>query len=206
MPAALSIADAIDKNKIASPNAWLLLLKIQVVDGTGAVIRTLYYVKNNEEITFQGNLYLPIDFDIDFSKDVNAEPELKVTVFDPTGTIRDVMEDYGGGIGFPVTLTVVNSANLAAPSELEENFTVTGASAPGFSPTFTLGAENPLKYEFPYRRQLRDRCPWPYKGVRCGYAGDLPNCDYTLNGPNGCRQHGNVPRFGGFPGLQTRTV
>lgn len=43
------------------------------------------------------------------------------------------------------------------------------------------------------------RCTWvDYKGVHCGYAGDLPTCDRTLDD---CRKHfdGEPLRFGGFP-------
>jgi phage-related protein len=206
MPASLSVADVIDKNKIASANAWIILMAIKIIDATGATVETRYFAKNNETITYRGIEYIASEFDIDYKKETNSEPTMKVTVFDPSGAIRDAMEDYGGGIGFPVTFTIVNSGNLASEPELEEIFDVIGASAPGFTVTFTLGAENPLKYEFPYRRQLRDRCPWPYKGVRCGYSGNLADCDYTINGSNGCKVHGNLPRFGGFPGLQTKTI
>jgi hypothetical protein len=32
-------------------------------------------------------------------------------------------------------------------------------------------------------------------------SGGLPACDYTLDGPNGCRAHMNTLNFGGFPSL-----
>jgi phage-related protein len=205
MPASITIADAIDKNKIASANVWLVLLDIDIISpDTGELIETRRFVKNNEPIPYRGNLYEPTDFDFDQNKELNSEPSLKLTVFDPTNSIRGAMEDYGGGIGFAVTMSVVNSGNLGARPELAEEFIVTEATAPDVAVTFTLGAENPLKAEFPHRRQYRDRCPWPYKGRRCGYSGALATCDYTLSGANGCRAHSNVARFGGFPGLKNR--
>ena len=32
-------------------------------------------------------------------------------------------------------------------------------------------------------------------------SGGLTTCDYTFEGPNGCRHHQNTPNFGGFPGI-----
>jgi phage-related protein len=33
------------------------------------------------------------------------------------------------------------------------------------------------------------------------YSGGLTSCDYTFDGPNGCRVHENTPNFGGAPGI-----
>lgn len=35
-------------------------------------------------------------------------------------------------------------------------------------------------------------------------AGGLPDCDFTLDGPNGCRLHGNTRHFGATPGIPRR--
>lgn len=42
-------------------------------------------------------------------------------------------------------------------------------------------------------------CIFRYRDESCGYTGPLPDCDKSFAGPNGCRTHGNAPRFGGFP-------
>ena len=78
---------------------------------------------------------------------------------------------------------------------------VTGASAKNYDATFTLGAENPVTFRFPRRRQRRDVCQWRYKSAYCGYTGALPTCDFTMNGSNGCIAHANGPRFGAYPGI-----
>lgn len=200
----LTVASAIDKNKIASENAWLILCTIEVRDEFGAPVETLRIVRNNEDIVYQGNTYTAAEFSIDFENAANEEPSMKFSAVDPTGAIRDRMEDYGGGVGFGVTLTVVNTGNLDAPAEIEEEFDVLSASAPGINLTWTLGSENPLKYQFPLRRQYRDRCPWVFKGPRCGYVGSDEACDFTLNGANGCRAKNNVRNFGGFPALRSQ--
>lgn len=200
----LTVASAIDKNKIASENAWLILCTIEVRDEFGQPVETLRIVKNNEDIVYQGETYTAAEFNIDFESAANEEPSMKFSALDPTGAIRDRMEDYDGGVGFGVTLTIVNTGNLDAPPEIEEEFDVLTASAPGVNVSWTLGAENPLKYQFPYRRQYRDRCPWVFKSPRCGYAGAATHCDFTLNGPNGCRVKNNVRNFGGFPALRSQ--
>lgn len=39
---------------------------------------------------------------------------------------------------------------------------------------------------------------WDYLRVT---TGGLTSCDYTLDGPNGCRQHANTLNYGGFPAI-----
>lgn len=204
MAVSLSVADVIDKNKIASENAWLILVDVEIRDELDQVVDTLSLVSNNENIEYREVTYLASKFDLSVAKRANEEPSIKFSATDVTGAIRDKMEEYGGGVGSSVTVTVVNHGNLDADPELVETFDVLAASAPDINVEWTLGAENPLKYQFPYRRQYRDRCPWVFKGKRCGYTGSMTSCDFTKNGVNGCRAHDNVRRFGGFPGLQNK--
>jgi phage-related protein len=200
----LTVASAIDKNKIASENVWLVLCTITVRDEWDNEIETLRIVKNNEDVTYQGQVFTAAEFDLDFSTAANEEPNMTFSAVDPTGAIRDRMEDYNGGVGFGVVLTIVNTGNMGAEPEIEEEFDVLAATAPGINVSWTLGAENPLKYQFPYRRQYRDRCPWVFKGKRCKYVGAATACDFTLNGPNGCRVKSNTKNFGGFPSLRSQ--
>lgn len=204
MPAALSLADVIDKNKVASENAWLILLDIEVRDDFDQLVETVHIVKNNENIVYHGETYIASEFTFESGNKANEEPQVNVSIEDVTGAIREKMENYNGGIGFAVTVTVVNSGNLEADPELQETFEVTTASAPDTNVSWTLGGENPLKFDFPYRKQYIDRCDWLYKGRRCKYSGPLPTCSYTKDGSNGCKAHGNLKNFGGFPGLQNR--
>lgn len=204
MPVSLTVADVIDKNKIASENVWLILLDVDVLDDSGTHVETLRLVDNNENVEYRGETYTAASFKLNASKRANEEPRVTLTAVDVTGVIREKMEDYNGGVGFQVTFTVVNSGNLDADPEIEETFEVSSASAPDVSVEWTLGAENPLKFPYPIRKQYRDRCPWVYKSVRCGYTGAMPSCSFTKEGANGCRAHNNLPRFGGFIGLQNR--
>lgn len=207
MSKSLSIANVIEKNRIASATPFLILIDVGVIDpNTGTLIETLRLVRNNEDIVFQGNTYTAANFDLELKAESGAQHNLTLSVRDLTLTVQARMQAYGGGIGFTVTLMVVNAGNLAQPAEIVEYFEIIGASADAstYTASFTLGTENSVMQSFPRRKQTVDFCQWRYKGAECGYSGFMPTCDLSLQGPNGCAVHGNTVRFGGFPGLSSR--
>jgi len=198
----LSVATVIEKNKIASNYAMLMALEIEVINpDTGVAVEMLRLVNNSEAVVFQGNEYSAFKFDINLKAEKGAIPQVTIGVTDLSGEIQSRMQAYGGGVGFNVTVIVINMGNLTQPAEVSETYQITGATTEGYIVNWTLGAENPLTMRFPKRRQFRDRCAWRYKGVECAYVGPLASCDFTLQGPNGCAVHENTPRYGGFPGL-----
>lgn len=198
----LSVATAIEKDRIASDTAFVLLLRIDVVDELGAFVESLYLAKNSEDVLWQNELYTASNFSVKLDLDVSSVPKLQVTAEDPTGVIRSKMEQYAGGAGFPVTMSVVNTGNLAQPPEIQESFKVVSSNAAGYQVTFTMGIDNPVATRFPNRIQWRDQCSYRYKGTRCKYAGPLATCDFTYFGTNGCKAHDNAANYGGFLGLQ----
>jgi hypothetical protein len=201
MAHSLSITNVIEKNKLASTNAMLVLLDIGVRDSNGALVEWLRVVQNTEEITYQGNLYAPTAFELSIKQETNSQAELQVVFQDMTRGLQTYLQAYGGGVGFDVYVTLVNSGNLSQPPEIQEMFQVVNTAVDNYVVTFSLGAENPLTRLFPRRLQNRDFCPWKYKGAECGYVGGLATCDRTLLGVNGCAAHNNTLRFGGYPGL-----
>lgn len=45
---------------------------------------------------------------------------------------------------------------------------------------------------------IQASCHYKYRDLEtCGYTGNLPSCDFTLTGPNGCEVHDNSHRYGG---------
>jgi len=206
MPVHPSIATAIDKARLASTTVYLALLEIDVLDPTTrAVINTLRYVHNNEAYSFGGQTYQPAPFDFSVTRAKNEIPRITLSIRDVTLAVQGLMQEYDGGVDFPVRLRIVSTANPGS-AEFEESFIILAANADSesYAVNFDLGAENPLSLRFPTRLQFRDRCFWRYKGVECGYTGGLPTCDYTRDGPNGCAAHANTARFGGFPGIRRR--
>jgi len=205
MPKQLSVASVIEKNRIASDVPFLVCLDIDVIDPvTQNEMEKLHLVRNNEDFTYNGFLYKAIQFDIEINQESGAQGPVSLAIVDYTKAIQGRMQAYGGGIGFKVTMMVINSGAPLQPPEVIENFEVVGASASEYVTTFTLGVENALAKVFPRRKQLRDFCQWRYKeSGTCNYTGALPTCDLTLQGPNGCAAHGNSIRFGAFPGINS---
>lgn len=200
-----SLDSVVEKNKIHSSVAFLLLLEIEVINPyTLASVQTFRVARNNEPVELgDGRTFIPFPFDIDLKYESGGIPNITLTLNDHEKIVSSIVRDYAGGVGSNVRLLVVNSANLDDPPELTEYFQVISASSQGYAMNWTLGAENALSVAFPKRRQMRDRCAWRYKGSECGYSGAMPSCDLSLTGPNGCEAHSNTVNFGGFPGIRS---
>ncbi|MFP5300041.1 hypothetical protein R2R70_02345 [Cobetia sp. SIMBA_158] len=203
-----SVATVIDKNKIASLEAFIPMLEIEVIDHkTGNLVETLRICRNgNHDITYQGKLYATTDFNLTYKTEIDQPGEVSLSFFDRTGVITRYMQIYRGGVGFGVTLFFVNTGNMSQPPEFKERYSVRTASAKSsdYTVSFTLGMENPLAMRIPRRTQRKDRCQWRYKGDQCRYSGSLPSCDYSLQGANGCAVHNNQANFGAFPGINSQ--
>lgn len=207
MSKSLSVASVIEKNRLSSDTPWLIALDIGVIDpNTASLVETIHLVRNTEDITFNGNVYQAASFDIELKEESGTQQSVRLAIKDYSKAIQAKMQQYAGGVGFTVTVMVVNAGALDAPPEIVETFEVTGASSANYVCSFTLGAESSLTKTFPRRRQTRDFCQWRYKGDQCGYVGPLTSCDLTLNGSNGCKAHNNVIRFGAFPGINARDI
>ena len=53
-----------------------------------------------------------------------------------------------------------------------------------------------------FQECIEKPCPFTFKDGWCDYKGEIPDCDKTYSGPNGCKAHNNEVRFGGFVGLK----
>jgi phage-related protein len=202
---AVSVTTILEKNKLASGVAFVVLAKIEIYDpATAAYVETTYIANNTENISFGGQTYVAFPFKIDLKYEAGAIPEITMTAMDFQGVLLSKLNTYAGATGSRVTITVVNTANLAQGPEIEEVFEVVGTSANEWVITIRLGAESVLSRQFPGRTQMKDRCSWRYKSAECGYIGSMPSCDLSLQGANGCAAHNNTVNFGGFPGIQNR--
>ncbi|WP_186296785.1 hypothetical protein [Cupriavidus campinensis] len=208
MSKSLSVATAIEKNQLGSATPFLVCLDIGVIDPTTAqLVETVYLVRNSEEIVFNGLTYMPVPFDIELKSESGSQSSVNLSIRDTSRAVQARMQQYGGGVGFRVKMTVVNAGNLTQPPEVVENFEVVGADASDYTASFRLGAENVLSQTFPRRRQTKDFCQWRYKDLNtCGYIGGLETCDLTLQGPNGCAAHNNSRNYGAFPGINVRVI
>lgn len=201
----LSLETVIEKNKIASKEAFIILAEIEVTDETtGVYLETVRLARNNEDISHQGNVYKAVQFEFDATETSDGVPDLSVAIQDPTQAVMAKCEEHGGGIGWKVRFKLVNSADIEADPEIEEMVYIIATSAQSYSVEFSLGARNPLAQRFPRNLQWRDKCGWTFKGDGCRYSGPETFCDYTLQGPNGCSVKANTLRFRGLPGIRPR--
>lgn len=190
-----------EKNKLSTGSAFVVLLDIDLKNND--VIRVCY---NNEDIYWNGNLYQAFPFKIGEVSETTdgSDPNVELKVNNTSRALSYYVESSGGAVNMPVTLRVVNSENLnSTEAELEESFIVQKTSVAEDFVTFTLGAEYSARTRRPLNRYMKNNCPFKYKGVRCGYNGDIAMCYHTLVD---CRNHGNSKRFGGFPGIDQKGI
>jgi len=194
----LSMIAKLEKNKISSTGAWLILLEIQF---QGATIRV---VNNNEDIEWpagSGTRWVAFPFELgEVSENSKGElPSLQLKVSNVTRIIQQYLEQYAGGTDATVILRVVMSEHLDLTTpELTEVFSVKSTSTDTMWAYFNLGPDYALTQRFPTDRYMQNFCPFKFKGIKCGYSGPLTTCNKTLKD---CRERNNSKRFGGFPGI-----
>jgi phage-related protein len=192
-----SAAGILEKNKLANDKPFLVLAEI-VVDGIDEPIRL---VRNNENITWNGQLWTMFPFDLDRTKEDGKNlPDMSLTVSNVGGIIEGYIQQYRGFCDAAVRIMVVHAAHLDnAVPEVELDFVINQTKYKEDWITFVLGASNDHSFRFPFWRYMTNFCQYHFKDIQCGYAGDLTECDGTLAT---CR----IPkRFGGEPGLQNTT-
>lgn len=211
MAKSLTLANVIDKNKIASTTAWVFALSIDVTDPTtGLFVETIRVCRNNEALTIDGDLYDAFPFGVGIEESAGELPTVTIALTDVTQQVQALAQKYEGGLGFPVTLMIVPVFDADLDQDLEpdlvEDFVVVTASSDSstYTTTWGLGAENPLSIKIPRRTQSRDRCSFDYKSVECGYGGIEATCSRTINGSNGCKSKSHEKNYGGLPGILSR--
>lgn len=196
----LTPAATLEKNKIASTGAWLVLLDISI-PGYSYPLRL---VDNNEAIEWpasSGYLYSPFPFTLD---DVAEDgqgglPSFSIKVSNVTKSLVPYIEQTDGLDGARIRIRVVHSELLNEAAVLDETVDVLGCTVDLMWVTISLGGESPQRMRAPRDRYLKDHCRYRvFKGVLCGYQGDAISCNRSFST---CKELGNGSRFGGFPGI-----
>lgn len=208
-PASLSVvslAAAVDRSRLSSGDAWLLLID---VDWQGQHIRL---VRNVDPVTFDAGdgagpqSYQAFNFDLEVDlPSGNQTASMTLKCSNVLGLMENAIEQYSGAVGATVNVYVVNTAQMAGEPELAMSTTILQTDVTAEQVQFKLGPPAPQRQLFPRYLYRANFCLWVtrYKGKQCGYTGVLPSCDGTLDGPNGCKVHANQQRFGAFPGIGT---
>ena len=170
----------LEKNKIATSSAWLVLLEITLTDST--VFRL---VRNTEDIVFGGNTYTAFNFQLEPTTQTNSGeiPTVTLQVSNISRLIESKLQDLDGGIGSSVKITVVNSDLLTEDySELELEYDVLACSTTNRWVSFVLGSPSPLRQRFPLTRYIGLLCSFRFESRECNY--DRKDVDdVTLSNP-----------------------
>ena len=193
-----------EKNKLASASAWLLALEI-TIPGLSAPVRV---VQNDEDITWRGETWVAMPFDLgDVADEKTGEcPQVEVRVANVNRVVESYLHEWdaycktNGYETISFTLFLLNSADLAnTDAAVEHSWRLDQPAADNEWVTFRLGGDDLTRVRFPRSRVLKNVCRYKtFKGSRCGYSGTATSCDRTLTT---CRALDNSARFGGAPGV-----
>lgn len=194
----LSATQTIAKNQLFSSIPWLVLLEITIPDA-GGVLRL---VRNNENITYNGQQYSAFPFELDDRND-SADgqiPVFTIRVSNVSRVVQGYVEQYNGFEGATVRLMRIYYGDVStAQVQLDMVFDVVSVSCSSEWVSFNLGAPNAMQSRYPIYRASARACQWIYKGAECNYKGTLETCNHTFND---CANHNNLIRFGGRPGIK----
>jgi lambda family phage minor tail protein L len=190
----------IEKNKLSSTGAWLVLLEV-IVSPT----MQIQVCHNTEDITWNGTTWVAFPFEIgDIEESGKGElPQFEIRVSNVTRVIQSYLEEANGGVGAKVTLRVIHSDHLDQTTAfLEEKFMVKGTSSDAQWVTFTVGGAQNVTRRFPGVRVMKNFCPFKYGKIQCGVPSTtfmaFPECNRSLTA---CRERGNSKRYGGVPSI-----
>jgi len=209
----ISAGAFIEKNKLSTTHAWLVLLKITMPDTT-----VLRVVNNTEDVTWpvtSGNVYTKFPFDLDEIGDTSKGevPSVGLKVSNAARILEPYLEAQEGMVDSVVIIRIVNSINVTTTSlgsgvnnptaEIELTYNIIATNTNSMWVTFTLGSVNPWNKRFPRNRIWRNTCRFKeFKGALCKYAGVETTCDRTLDT---CRETmANSINFGGAPGVGSK--
>lgn len=193
----LSQALITEKNKNNTGSAWLVFVKITLLDA-----RIIRFCLNTENITYDGYLYYGTYFKLTpvESSTEGVLPSVTLSVDNAGRVMQGYARDQDGCEGATILITYVNSRLLDEDySELETEYEVVEADADEKYVNFRLGAPNPINRKFPLHEYTDVICSNVFKGTRCGYVGAETVCLKTLSA---CSDYDNTVRFRSFLGLQ----
>lgn len=188
-------AAIIEKNKLASDAPFLVLVRLVHPKLT----EPIYLVRNIEDVEWAGHLWqaYPMNFGVD-TVDSQQEPGLDITVSNCGGMLQSYVQQYNGFGDAEVSIYVVHSSYLDDTTPLQElDFMIAETKYDEQWITFKLAASPEIANRFPASTYAAHYCPYKFKSVRCGYAGNGAPCKNTADS---CL----IPtRFGGEEGMNS---
>ena len=169
---------------------------------------SLLYALDTEDRTWNGKTFRATSgFLGEIQESAEREvPALQLVLQNADGVLGPLVHPDTGGEDLRGRRVVIRQASraLLAGSHPEDlviawTFFVNACSWIGREAvTFEIGVFPAEAVRVPDRTLQGLRCRWIYRGSHCGYVGELPSCDKTVEG---CRRHfeDEPLRFGGFP-------
>lgn len=199
MPFNFSANGLIEKNKLANNQPWIVLIEIDLPNGTNA-----YLAKNNDVVNWNGITWEPIPMLFsDNTQDMKSMTTFTIQVSNISGMVQSYLEEFNGLTDCPLTVSLVHAAHLdnVAP-EIQEQFNIQKTNYDEQWVTFTIGSDFWLFYRALADRFMPDFCSWKYGSIKCGVPvatlAANPTCCHTLAD---CTVRNNTLRFGGCPGM-----
>lgn len=196
-----------------NPFVWL----VEIVTSDAESIRL---VCNTQNVTWKAKEYYAADFRISGvrqSKD-GAIPTLQLSIPNTTLEGQALLDANDGLVDKKAWIRLVNLNDLSETTNVfEDRFLIQATTVTTVAIQFSLGRVDLYQKLVPKRRFFREVCFWGYKSRECGYSGSMSTCSKVLNGPTGCRAHGDdevangeerlhPKRFGAFPGILKERV
>jgi len=204
-----------EKNK--EENQPIMLYEIEVDESN-----VLKYAEYDIEVNYGGNTYIPfpIKHEIISSNLAGEIDAVKVNVTNISREIGALLIQNNGLKGKKVIMKLVFADHLDDPdANISDTFYIDAYELNENAATFLLTSKlDILEVQIPGRIFVRDYCQWQYKKEGCwlwngsaweaptGFTNEATQCDKTLKGSSGCEFHNNKLRFGGFPGIPSRSL
>lgn len=189
-----------DKNKLTSDSVYLIALEINVP----TLEIPIRIVSNNENITWQGNLYSRFPFELEEISETstNERSLFKIKASNINNIIGEYLRAYDVYVkknGFEpveIELYVLNTNDLDSGIPIV-NYTLemNKFSLNTFEITFFVSSKDIYKVSVPMNSMYPNNCRFNFKSVQCGYNGTQAMCDKSLKR---CKALNNSSRYGGF--------
>jgi phage-related protein len=203
-PSAELLAEAV---KPRGTGVWLWLIAIELqTDATES--RWVLVTSHSEPVEFAGHTYHP--WRVRLPRIESGGPGdlagARCELSNAGGVAAEYLRQFEGLEGRRIVVRLANSLHLdAAEHALPHTYEIADSQVDAGVAILTLGQLPLHALQCPSRRFARLVCGVPFRGLLCGWVssqgGDATACDRTLDGPNGCGAHNNVPRFGGQPSM-----
>ena len=171
--AVLSLAAQQDKSKLASGDAWIMLLDLI---WSGQHFR---FARNVDPVSFDagdGNgvqTYQPFNFELSVDEPgANQLPTILLRASNTGRILQGIIEQYAGVVGATANIYVYNTAHPAGEPDLAITTEVIRSTCTAELVTFSLSGPSPMRQLFPMFLYRAAFCMWVsnYQGRQCGYV------------------------------------